>query len=109
MIFKNKKLAFLYFFFISLPLMSGTFDTVNWSDDFNRPILFALKAKFSPFWVQFLSTYKRENVPGIGEHFTPIQNLSYYLATLTYNPRFFHFSVELAFILTAFFVFLLVQ
>lgn len=99
---KNKVFVLLSFLFLSLPLIVGTFDTVNWSDDFNRPVLWGFKATFSPFWVMILSPS--------GQHFLPVTNLFYYLITsLTLDPRSFHLVITLCYITTAFFVFLLVQ
>jgi hypothetical protein len=90
---------FVYFFILNLPYLIATFDTGNWSDDFNYLNLLPLKAQVKPIWM-FMS----ESVGGekAGGHFAPFYFLLNYLFTLfTINPHIVHLEILLIHAATA--------
>jgi hypothetical protein len=95
-----------YFILINLPLAIFTFDTTNWSDDYQLTNLFAVKSKFSPILNLILDTTGGH---AQGGHFAPVYNLINLLITsITVNPAFFHLIIMICYILTVFMIFLLV-
>ena len=106
-IFKNKTRVFLYFVFINLPLFILTFDTTNWSDDYQYTNLIALKARISPVLSVILDTTGGNTQGG---HFAPVYNLiNIVITAISTDPRFFHFIVLLCYVVTAFLVYLIVM
>jgi len=105
-LFKNKIFVLLFFVIISLPLLIGTFDTTNWSDDYQQTNLLPIKASISPLFPTIL---ERTGGHAEGGHFAPVYILINYVFTLvTFDPRFFHFLIVCIYILTAFFIYLIV-
>jgi len=97
----------IFIILINLPLFIFTFDTTNWSDDFQYTNLLAVKAKFSPI-LQLIFDTTGGHIQG--GHFAPAYNLFNILVTkISLNPAFFHFIVLICYILTAFFVYLIVE
>lgn len=105
--FKNKWLILFYFLFINLPLIILTFDTANFSDDFQYTNLWVIKARFSSL---FPLIFEPIGGDAQGGHFVPVHSLfKYFITLLTIDPRFFHLMVLLGHVLTAFFVYLIVM
>ena len=97
-----------YFVLVNLPLWISTFDTTNWSDDYQYTNLIAVQAKFSPI----LSLIFNPTGGQYGEtgHFAPVYNVFNLLVTaISMHPAFFHNVVILCYVLTAFVIFLLVK
>lgn len=103
----KRRNIFIFFVLINLPLLLCTFDTLNWSDDYQYINLFSVKAGFSPF-LKTLFNITGGNAEG--GHYAPVYNLLNLLFTkVSIDPRFFHFMVILAYILTAYVVYLIVK
>jgi len=99
---KNNGYVFVHIILINLPLFILTFDTYNWSDDFQLTNLLAVKAEFSPL-MPLLGGIE-------GGHFTPVYMLINILITkISFDPRLFHFVILLFFVLTAFLLYLIVK
>ena len=97
----------MYFLFINLPLFILTFDTTNWSDDYQYTNLIALKAKISPVLSLILDTTGGNSEGG---HFAPVYNLINVIITaISTDPRFFHFIILLCYVASAFLVYLIVM
>lgn len=106
-IFNSKGWLLIYLIIINLPLVISTFNTANWSDDYQMTNLLAVKAKFSPLLPILL-----EPIGGNiqGGHFAPVFNLINYIFTaFTVDPGFFHLLVVITFILTGLLIYLIVE
>ncbi|MFH1772680.1 MAG: hypothetical protein ABH872_07685 [Candidatus Omnitrophota bacterium] len=104
---KDRKSVLAYLIIVNLPLLILTFDTGNWSDDYQYTNLIMVKAKFSPILPLIFDTTGGHVQGG---HFAPFYNLINLLITsISLSPVFFHFIIMAFYILTAFFVFLIVD
>ena len=104
---KSKWTVLLFFIALTLPLFILTFDTANWSDDYQLTNMIVLKARFSPVIPMCF-----ELVSGLKEsdHFVPVYMLiNYLLASVTTDPRFFHFVILVVYVLTGFLLHLIVE
>jgi len=104
----SKALVCLYFFIINLPLLIATFATGNWGDDYAITNLFIVKAKFSP--ILPLIFEPTGGHAQYGGHFAPFYNLiNILIGLVSPSPVFFHLVISICYILTAFFIFLIVD
>jgi len=104
---QNRCTTFLFLLIINAPLFIFTFDTPNWSDDYQLTNLVVLKAKISPILPLLFET-----VGGYagGGHFGPVYNLfNIMIGLVSTNPIFFHCVVMVCFICTAYVLFLFVD
>jgi len=106
-ILENKKLVFFFIIIVNLPLLILTFNTGNWSDDYEHTVLLAAKAKFTPLGTMLFQQYGGHDQGG---HFAPVYVLINYLFTfITMDPRFFHFLIMVIYIINAFLIYLIVE
>jgi hypothetical protein len=105
LIVSKNRTAFIFLLLVNLPLIIFTWNTGNFSDDYQFLNLYFTKQSISPFSRIVLDFLE----PKTDGHFTPVY---YIFNTLIYkiypSPQFFHFIVVLFHIGTAWMVFLII-
>ena len=92
---------------VNLPMAAGTFDTANWSDDYQHTNLIVTKAKLSGLFPMIFEAWGGDNVGG---HFAPVFALvNTLIGLISLDPRFFHLIIVFLYMLTAFFIYRLIE
>jgi hypothetical protein len=103
---KNSQVL-LFLALLALPLILLTFDTTNWSDDYQYLNLLAAKAKATPIY-RFM--WEPVGGEGPGGHFGPAYLLiNYGLTVFSVDPRWVHLQILFCFILSAFILYRIVD
>tara|TARA_B100000315_G_scaffold201235_1_gene193636 strand:- start:359 stop:2125 length:1767 start_codon:yes stop_codon:yes gene_type:complete len=104
-IVSKNRTVFIFLLFVNLPLIIFTWNTGNWSDDYQLLNLYFTKQSISPFSRIVLDIIETR----VDGHFIPAY---YFINTLIYkiypSLQFFHFIIVLCHIGTAFMVFMIV-
>ncbi len=107
-IVSHKLRVLLYFLIINLPLLILTFDTTNWSDDYQYTNFLSVQSQFVSI-VSLMFDSVGGNAGEVGR-FAPVFMLWNYIFTLfTVDPRFVHLQIVIIFILTAFVLYHIVE
>ena len=105
LIASRKRTVFIFLLLVNLPLIIFTWNTGNYSDDYQFLNLYFTKQSISPLSRVLLDLLE----PKTDGHFTPVYYLFNTLIYKVYpSPQFFHFIVVLCHIGTAWMVFLII-